>query len=142
MSNQIRKRVHRWLAPLAVTLALLTTACEYVEVDGIGTRTMDEVNPPQSDIASFTGCEPAPLNQWRAVGEVVNQTDKVSTYEVVVAFYDESTRLDERSEWIRDLKPGERAAIDRSWWLDDPSRVTGCQLIMIKPLRLRPRLVM
>ncbi len=115
----------------ALLVAAIATGCEYVEVDGVGTRTMDEANPPQHDVASFSGCEPAELNRWRAVGEVVNQTEKVSTYEIVVAFYADTTRLDERSEWIRDLKPGERAAIDGAWWLDDPDRVTNCQILMV-----------
>lgn len=115
----------------ALAIGATATACEYVEVDGVGTRTMDEVNPPQHDIASFSGCQPETLDRWRARGEVTNLTEKVSTYEVVVAFYDGNTRLDERSEWIRDLRPGETAAIDGAWWVDDPKRVTNCRLIMV-----------
>ena len=125
----------RWRTAVAAGLALVAlpvlTACEYVEVDGIGTRTADELNPPQRDVTSFEGCEPASLDRWRARGEVVNSTDRVASYEVVVGFYDGETRLDERSEWIRDLGPGEAAAIDRAWWIDDPGRVTGCRLLLV-----------
>ncbi len=120
------------MAALLLTLASGgLVACEYSEIDGIGTRTADEVNPPQLDVASFDGCEPETLDRWRARGEVVNSTDSAATYEVVVGFYDGETRLDERSEWIRDLRPGERAALDRAWWIDDPGRVTECRLVLV-----------
>lgn len=118
------------LLPALASLALLT-GCEYVEIDGVGTRTADDAHPPQSDVASFDGCETADLGRWRASGELVNNSESVASYEVVVAFYDGETRLDQRTEWIRDLQPGERAAIDRAWWLDDPDRVTDCRLILI-----------
>jgi len=117
-------------AAMILTAASIT-GCEYVEVNGIGTRTMDELNPPQNDLASFSGCQPVELGRWQATGEVVNLTDSVASYEVVVAFYDGETRLDERSEWIRDLKPGERAAIDGAWWVDDPERVRDCEVILV-----------
>jgi len=122
----------RWPSLLAGGLAMLAlSACEYVEVDGIGTRTADAVNPPQHDVAAFDGCEPAELERWRARGRIVNSTDRVASYEVVVGFYDDEVRLDERSEWIRDLAPGEEAAIDRAWWVDEPDRVTECRLLLI-----------
>lgn len=114
-----------------VAVGGLLSACEYSEIDGVGTRTADEVHPPQLDVASFDGCEPETLDRWRARGEIVNSTETVASYEVVVGFYDGETRLDERSEWIRDLRPGERAALDRAWWIDDPDRVTGCRLLLV-----------
>lgn len=114
-----------------VFAAVLGTACEYAEVDGIGTRTMDEVNPPQYDLSSFDGCTRDSLNRWAASAEVLNNTETAASYEVVVAFYDGDVRLDERSEWIRDLKPGEKAAIDSAWWIDEPDRVTDCKVLLI-----------
>lgn len=121
--------IGRWIP--AACLLLILTGCEYVEVDGVGTRTWDETAPPQDDVASFDGCEPGSLDRWQARGEIINNTDSVASYEVVVAFTDGEVRLDERSEWIRDLGPGERAALNRSWWLDDPDAVTGCELLTI-----------
>lgn len=118
------------LAALA-TAALSLTACEYEEVNGIGTRTGDDANPPQLDVTSFEGCRPATLDRWQAVGEITNSTGVTASYEIVVGFYDGDTRLDQRSEWIRDLRPGERAAIDRAWWVDEPDRVTDCRLVLV-----------
>lgn len=115
----------------AVAAALSLTACEYEEVDGIGTRTGDDEHPPQLDVTSFDGCRPTSLGRWQAAGELTNSTEATSTYEIVVGFYDGDTRLDQRSEWIRDLRPGERAAIDRAWWVDEPDRVTGCRLVLV-----------
>lgn len=123
-----RRGLNILLAGLAV---VALTACEYSELDGIGTRTADAEHPPQRDLAAFEGCEPAELNRWRARGEVVNQTDQVVSYEVVVGFYDGEVRLDERSEWIRDLGPGEVAALDRAWWIDEPDRVTDCRVLLV-----------
>lgn len=120
------------LAAMAtVTAALSLTACEYEEVNGIGTRTGDEANPPQLDVTSFDGCRPASLDRWQAVGEITNSTDSAASYEIVVGFYAGDTRLDQRSEWIRDLRPGEVAAIDRAWWVDESDRVTDCRLVLV-----------
>ncbi|MEL6983488.1 MAG: hypothetical protein AAFO29_13765 [Actinomycetota bacterium] len=122
----------RRLTAVVAGLALLALpACEYSELDGIGTRTADAEHPPQRDVTAFEGCEPAELDRWRARGEVVNPTDRVASYEVVVGFYDGEVRLDERSEWIRDLGPGETAAIDRAWWIDGPDRVTDCRVLLV-----------
>jgi hypothetical protein len=118
-------------AVAALTAVLSLTSCEYREVNGIGTRTADDEHPPQLDITSFDGCRPTALGRWRADGEVINTTDEAASYEIVVGFYDGETRLDQRSEWIRDLRPGERAAIDRAWWIDDPDRVSGCRLVLV-----------
>lgn len=117
------------IAGVVATLAL--SACEYVEIDGIGTRTPDEVHPPQHDLMSFEGCQPDTLNRWQARGEIVNNTDQVVSYEVVVAFDAGDLRLDQRSEWLRDVGPGERAAINRAWWVDEHDRVTGCRVLVI-----------
>ena len=119
------------VAGLATVAALSLTACEYSEVNGIGTRTADEANPPQLDVTSFGGCVRGSLDRWQVSGELVNSTDQAASYEIVIGFYDGETRLDQRSEWIRDLRPGERAAIDGAWWVDEPDRVTNCQLILV-----------
>ena len=119
----------RLAAALCALLAL--AACEYVEVDGIGTRTADDDFPPQLDLAAFDGCRRGDLGQWRAAGEVVNNSPTTASYEVTVAFHDGATRLDERSVWVRDLRPGERAAIDHGWWVDGADRVTGCEVLVI-----------
>ncbi|MEM9564243.1 MAG: FxLYD domain-containing protein [Actinomycetota bacterium] len=128
----ITRRVHRTTS-LAAGLLLcgLLTACEYSEINGVGTRTADEVNPPQLDVTAFDGCRPATLNRWQVEGEVTNSTDSVATYEVVVGFYEGDTRIDERGEWVRNLRPGERASLDRAWWIDDPERVTDCRLLLV-----------
>ena len=118
-------------AALGLAVVVGLAACEYQEVDGIGTRTADDAHPPQHDLAAFDGCRRNGLNQWHAAGAVVNHSSTTATYEVVVAFYDGQTRLDERSLWIRDLRPGERAAIDRGWWVDSPDRVTACEVLLV-----------
>ncbi len=114
-----------------VSAALGTVGCEYSELDGIGTRTADEQNPPQCDLASFGGCTPGDLGQWRFTAEIVNNSPKVASYEITVAFYDGDTRLDEFSSWVRDLKPDERAAADTGWWIDGADRVTHCEVLTI-----------
>lgn len=118
------------LAPALLAAAFLT-GCEYSELNGIGTRTADEDHPPQLDLASFDGCSPGDLGQWRAAGELVNNSPTTASYEVSVAFYDGDIRLDERSTWVRDLRPGERAAIDHGWWIDSAERVTSCDVLVI-----------
>jgi len=92
---------------------------------------MDEANPPQHDLSSFGGCSRDTLDRWKATGELRNNTDSAASYEVVVAFYDGDVRLDERSEWVRDLKAGETASLDGSWWIDEPDRVTSCEVLLI-----------
>lgn len=112
--------------------ALLTvTSCEYSEVDGIGTRTADEAHPPQTDLTTFGGCEPGDLGQWRFAAEVTNHSPKTATYELTVAFYDGDTRLDEFGTWVRDLRPGEKAAVDTGWWIENADRVTRCEVLTI-----------
>lgn len=110
---------------------LVMVGCEYSEIDGIGTRTADEVHPPQYDLASFDGCTPGDLGQWRFSANVVNNTPKVASYELTVAFYNGDTRLDEFSTWIRDLKPGEKAAADAGWWIEGAEDVTRCEVLTI-----------
>jgi len=125
----IRKPV-RHLAAGAVTVLLLG-ACQYSELNGIGTRTGDDQHPPQLDLASFDGCEKGDLDQWRASAELVNNSPTTASYEVVVAFYENDTRISQRSHWVRDLRPGERAVVDRGWWVDNPDRVTSCDVLLI-----------
>lgn len=119
------------LIPLMLAAAFTLTACEYTEIDGIGTRTADPEHPPQSDIVSFDGCHRGELGQWRAVAEIVNNSPTTASYELRVAFSDGTTRLDERSVWVRNLRPEERAAVDHGWWVDQADRVTGCSVLTI-----------
>lgn len=117
---------------LLVAFVLLGAACEYTEVNGIGTRTPDEIAPPQNDLVDFAGCQRAALGQWQAIGSIVNNSTKVSSYELTVGFYAGETRLAQRSQWIRDLKPGEEALVNGSWWVgENADAVTSCQVITI-----------
>ena len=109
---------------LGATLAL--TACEYSEIDGVGTRTGDPDHPPQLDLATFDGCERGDLGQWRVSAELINHSPTTASYELTVAFRAGDTRVDERSVWIRDLRPGERASVEHGWWIDQADRVTDC----------------
>lgn len=115
---------------LAASL-LVASACEYSEIDGIGTRTADEENPPQSDLTSFGGCAPGDLGQWRFDAVITNNSPTVASYELTVAYYDDGTRLDEKSTWVRDLRPGESAAADAGHWIEGADRVTGCEVLTI-----------
>jgi len=119
------------LFPLLLSAGLLLGACEYSEVDGVGTRTADEENPPQLDLTSFDGCQRGELGQWRADATITNNTDVVSTYELTVSFYDGDVRLAERGTWVRDLKPGEAAKVDHGWWIDGADDVTRCEVLTI-----------
>ena len=119
------------LYSILAVLLLAATACEYSEIDGIGTRTADEDNPPQSDLTSFAGCEPGDLGQWRFDATITNNSPTVASYELTVAFYDDDTRLDEASSWVRDLKPGESAAAETGRWIDGADRVTHCEVLTI-----------
>lgn len=112
-------------------LILALSACEYSELNGVGTRTADEAAPPQLDIASFDGCSRGDLGQWKASATLVNNSLKPASYELVVAFYDGETRLDEASHWVRDLLPGEEAVIDRGWWIEGADAVTSCEVLLI-----------
>lgn len=116
---------------LGALVAFGLTACEYSEVNGIGTRTADEVAPPQLDLASFDGCSPGELNTWRASATLINNSAKAASYEVVFAFYEGDVRVDEKSDWVRDLLPGEQAAIDRGWWVDGADVITSCEVLLI-----------
>lgn len=115
----------------AAALVLTLSACEYSEIDGIGTRTADEEFPPQHDLVAFDGCEPGDLGQWRFSAELTNYSPKVASYELTVAFYDSDVRLDEFSTWVRDLKPGETAAADAGWWIEGAERVTRCEVLTV-----------
>ncbi|MEM7326573.1 MAG: hypothetical protein AAF531_26035 [Actinomycetota bacterium] len=110
---------------------LALTGCEYSELNGIGTRTGDEEFPPQLDLVSFDGCEPGELGRWQASGELLNNTPDTATYEVMVGFYEGEVRLDERSRWIRDIRPGERATLDASWWIQNGDSVTSCRVVLV-----------
>lgn len=110
---------------------LVLTACEYREVDGVGTRTYDEQYVPQDDISAFTGCSMNGLGQWQPAGTVTNNTPDMATYAVTVAFFDGDTRVDERTMWIRDLHPGEQAQMNRAWWLNNGDSVGSCDILTI-----------
>ncbi len=117
---------------MAAGLAVLgLSACEYSEIDGVGTRTADEEFPPQSDLTAFDGCEPGDLGQWRFDAEITNNTPNVASYELTVAFYDDDVRLGEFSTWVRDLKPDETAAADQGWWIENGEDVTRCEVLTI-----------
>lgn len=111
--------------------AFALTACEYREVDGVGTRTFDEEFVPQDDITGFDGCRRNGVSQWQVDGEITNRTPDRATYAVTIAFYDDDVRLDERTLWIRDLAPGEVGEMNRGWWLTSPDRVTDCRVLTI-----------
>jgi hypothetical protein len=120
------------LTAVVLIVAMLGLAsCDYSEVDGIGTRTADDMHPPQHDLTSFAGCEPGDLGQWRFAAEVTNNSPEVASYELTVAFYEGDTRLDEFGTWVRDLRPGENAAVDAGWWIDSAERVTRCDVLTI-----------
>ena len=123
-------RTLRLVAGLAAVI-LLTAACEYREVDGVGTRTYDDEFVPQAGIERFDGCALTRVGQWRAEGLVTNHTPEMATYVVTIAFFDGETRLEERSLWIRDLHPGESADMNRGWWINGSDQVTGCEVLTI-----------
>ncbi|MEM9466977.1 MAG: hypothetical protein AAGA90_16510 [Actinomycetota bacterium] len=115
---------------LFVALVVAATGCRYETIDGVGTRTPDPDVPPQGDV-TLTGCHVGEWSRWHASGVVVNRTEEVQTYEVTVGFYDADVRLAERAHWIRALRPGETAEIDRSWWIEAASQVDGCRLLTV-----------
>ncbi|MGI9606303.1 MAG: hypothetical protein ACR2P0_09220 [Acidimicrobiales bacterium] len=123
-------RTRSLLATTALA-ALLATGCEYVEVDGVGTRTYDAEFVPQADITDFTGCSRNQANQWEVGGSVTNHTPDRATYAVTIAFMEDTTRLDERTLWIRDLAPGQTGAMNRGWWINNPDSVTSCEVLTI-----------
>ena len=47
------------------------------------------------------------------------------TCELLVGFCDDDSRLTQRSHWIRELRPTERAEVDRGWWIESSERVTA-----------------
>ena len=123
--------MRRIFVVLLVALMPLIAACDYSEIDGIGTRTADENFPPQSDLVSFDGCKPGNLGQWQFDATIRNNTPTVASYELTVAFYDGETRLDEASNWVRDLKPGESASAGAGRWIDGADSLTRCEVLTI-----------
>lgn len=123
--------MRRILVILLVAMLPIIAACEYSEIEGVGTRTADDDFPPQSDLMSFGGCEPGNLGQWRFDATIRNNTATVATYELTVAFYDSETRLDEASNWVRDLKPGESASAGAGRWIEDADSVTRCEVLTL-----------
>lgn len=72
------------------------------------------------------------VGQWDTAGSITNNTAAVASYEVVVGFYDDDVRLSQRSRWIRDLKPGEKARVDEGFWVGPKAdEVTNCKVILI-----------
>ena len=119
---------------LAVVLmmALVIGACERSEVDGIGSNTPSDAAPPQRDLVGPVECA---IGEWGWVsgeGEVRNGAGDVSTYEVVIGFYDGETRLADQNTWIRDLDPGESARFETHAWLgDDAVSMASCEVLTI-----------
>ncbi len=116
-----------------VLIALLALAgCKRTEVNGIGSYTGDDDEPPQLDLATFAGCRVGEWGWVHGTGTVENRTADVATYEIVVAFSDDGTRVDTRSAWIRDLAAGATAQFDAARWFgENASAVDGCQVITV-----------
>jgi hypothetical protein len=121
----------RLISTLCVAVLFLG-ACERSEIDGIGSFTPDEVAPPQHDLVSLDDCS---VGEWGWVsgeGEINNGSTSVSTYEVVLGFYDGERRLGDQNTWIRDLDPGESARFEVYAWLDDhASAMSACEVLTI-----------
>ncbi len=124
--------MRRRSALLVLPIALLLAACERTEVNGIGSYTGDEAHPPQLDLVSSGGCS---IGEWGFVsssGRIVNNTDDVASYEVVVAFGDGDERLGQGATWIRDLDAGATARFEATRHLGDAAgRVDTCDVITI-----------
>lgn len=120
-----------WVVALLVS-SIVLGACERSEVDGIGSNTPDENAPPQLDLVGVTDCS---VGEWGWVagrGDIRNGAVEVSTYEIVVGFYDGERRLADRSTWIRDLDPGESARFEANVWLNDQAgATTSCEVVTI-----------
>lgn len=127
-----RTTMHRLALLVATILAVgVLSGCERSEVDGIGSYTPDDVAPPQLDVA-MGDCS---IGDWGWVtgdGTVVNQTDDVASYEVVVAFDAGEVRVGQGSGWIRDLAPGQTAKFSVSTHLgDDADSMSACDVITV-----------
>lgn len=129
MRPSLRRRIVRILGSLALIAVL--AGCEYVEHNGIGTRTWDAEAPPQDDITSFDGCFRNTGNQWEVRGSITNQTSERATYRVLVAFDAGDVRLDERTFFVQNLAPDQVAAMNRGWWIQNADRVTACSILEI-----------
>ena len=125
----MQRKNHLFFGVAAV--GLLLSACDYREVDGVGTRTYDDQYVPQNDLTAFDGCTRTELGQWQPQGTVTNHTPDMATYNVTIAFYDGDTRLEERGLWIQDLHPNEAAELNRGWWINSPDLVTRCDVLTI-----------
>ena len=123
---------HRNRLAVLLMVALMVGACERSEVDGIGSNTPSEVAPPQRDLVGQVECA---IGEWGWVsgeGEIRNGAGDVSTYEVVVGFYDGETRLSDQNTWIRDVDPGESARFEAYAWLgDDAGRMASCEVLTV-----------
>ena len=118
------------LVLLALCGLVLLSACEYEQVDGVGTRTMDEEHPPQDDV-TLAGCHRDEFGRWHADVTIMNNTDLVQTYELTIGFHDGDTRLAQRALWVRTLRVGEVAEPDPGWWVESGDRVTACRLLTV-----------
>lgn len=116
---------------LSIMLVVAATACERSEVNGIGSYTPDAAHPPQLDV-TIDDCRAGEWGWVHGTGTITNTTDDVATYEVVVAFVDGAVRLDEGSDWTRDLNPGASARFEASTWLGErASRMTTCSALTV-----------
>lgn len=124
-------------AALAV-LSIAVGACERSDVNGIGSNTPNEDAPPQLDLIGVIDCS---VGEWGWVsggGDIHNGAPDVSTYEVVVGFYDDDRRLGEKRTWIRDVDPGESARFETHVWLnDDATAMTSCEVVTINRWSVR-----
>ena len=115
-----------------LVMSVVLGACERSEVNGIGSNTPAEDAPPQLDLVGSTECS---VGQWGWVsggGEIRNGAADVSTYEIVIGFYDGDRRLGDQSTWIRDVDPGESARFEAHLWLDEvASSMTSCDVVTI-----------
>ncbi len=66
-----------------------------------------------------------------AEGTVTNHTPDMATYAVTIAFYENETRMDERTQWIRDLRPAEVGEMNRGWWINQADDVSRCEVLSI-----------
>ena len=119
-------------------MSLLLGACERSELNGIGSNTPSEDAPPQLDLVGTVECS---VGEWGWVsggGEIRNGAGDVSTYEVVIGFYDGDRRIGEQSTWIRDVDPGEAARFEAHAWLNDDANAMGaCDVITINRWSVR-----
>lgn len=125
---------------LLLLLTVVLGACERSEVNGIGSITPDADAPPQLDLVSMGSCSAGEWGWVSGDGVISNGAGDVSTYEIVVGFYEGERRLGDQNTWIRDLAVGESASFDVHAWLDDEANaMTSCRVLTINRWSARTR---